>query len=178
MLNLETLRRKIEVSTGVAVLVVSAVVISRSLTTYMLERRPQKTGLGLRIGEALNHLDGYDFSQSTKTLVIVMNTGCEFCVDSIRFYNDIADRCKSTDHEIDVRAVFPDSVGDAQRFAKQHQLKVDLIPHVDPAVLKISAIPTVVLVDSNGRILNFWIGQLSPHDEEEIINTLDHSAQP
>jgi hypothetical protein len=172
MLNTETLRLKLEVSTGVAVLVVSGILLSTSLTTYMRERQPQKTGPGLRKGETLNRLEGYDFSQSTKTLVIVMNTDCESCVESIRFYNNVAYHCNSTDHEIDVRVVFPDPFDQAQRFVKQHQLKAEVIPQVDPTVLKVSVTPTVILVDSKGRILNFWIGQLSPKDEEEIINTL------
>src|SRR5437899_1105187 len=107
MLNAETLRRRLEVSTTIAVLAVSAIVLFTSLRTYFHGDRSLQARSGLRKGEVLSQLEGYHVSESAKTLIIALNTACEFCIESTPFYNHIAETCQNRKHEMQVKAVFP-----------------------------------------------------------------------
>jgi hypothetical protein len=39
--------------------------------------------------------------------------------------------------------------------------------------LKVSGTPTLLLLDSKGRVERAWIGQLNPQGEKELIATVE-----
>jgi|SRR5437660_811035 len=170
MLNAETLRRKLEVSTTIAVLSVSAIVLLTSLRTYFHRDRSLQTAPGLRKGEVLSQLENYHVSKSAKTLIIALNTACAFCVEGTPFYNQLAE--VSHKNQTQVISIFSNSVDDVRRFTQEHQLKTDSIAEADLNELKISATPALILVDSKGRVLDFWIGKLSEDDQQKVMKSI------
>lgn len=172
MLNVQTLRRTLEVLTTAIVFAVSVVVLSISLSTYFRGGARDIKRLGLRNGEVLGHLEDYQLRGSTKTLIVAIETTCEICTRSISFYKRLSEITQSEKPDTKVIAVFPDSNEQVKQFVQQQRLSIDVISYVDLKGLRISAVPTIVLVDSNGRVLNFWIGQLSEQDQEDIIKSL------
>jgi hypothetical protein len=39
--------------------------------------------------------------------------------------------------------------------------------------LKVTGTPTLLLLDSNGRVARAWVGQLTPQGEEELIAAVE-----
>jgi hypothetical protein len=51
------------------------------------------------------------------------------------------------------------------------------VPSVPLGTLKISGTPTVILADSSGRILQDWVGELTEHEQQQMLDTLQVPKQ-
>jgi len=59
-----------------------------------------------------------------------------------------------------------------KRYAEASRLNVESIFGVDFNLLELSALPSVILVDATGTILDFWIGKPSGDTAEQIFKYL------
>jgi thioredoxin-related protein len=100
-----------------------------------------------------------------------MNTGCRFCTDSIPFYNQMKAQ-QSILKGTRIVAIFPNSKDEVEKYARQRQLNIASVAEVDFQPLGIPATPSLILVDGNGKVLDFWIGKLSKEDEQQAINAI------
>jgi hypothetical protein len=66
-------------------------------------------------------------------------------------------------------AVFPNSKTDVEQYVRQNDLQIEAVPESTLGELNVAATPTVILVDASGRVLDFWIGKLSPNEEQQLI---------
>lgn len=172
MQNVEELKNKLEIATNLAVVCVSAAVLIVFLWTYVQTNRKPQLSPGLTKGETLTHLQHYEFSNATKTLVIAMNTECSFCAESIPFYNQVSEACRSGNVRTNIAAVFPNTANEVQEYVKRHSLRMDVVPAIDLNGLKVSATPTLILVDSTGKVLDFWVGKLSEENQREVMKRI------
>lgn len=79
----------LEVVTNVAILLAAtAFLTALSWGFFVRQRSPSATG-GFRKGEAAA-LPNVDYAGAPKTLVVVLNTRCRFCAESVPFYNSLA----------------------------------------------------------------------------------------
>ena len=69
-------------------------------------------------------------------------------------------------------AVFPDTANTVKEVVQSEGLGVHALAGVPLEKLKISATPTLLLVDRNGTVLNAWIGVLSPTGTRESSHPL------
>lgn len=164
----------LEVATNIAVLGVSSLVFVTLLWVYFHKAPRLESQPGLRKGETVDRtrLHNYDFGKSARTLLIVMNTECSFCTESIPFYNDIAESCQNPNNQTQATAVFPNSSDEVRRYVEKQKLREDALESVDLNTLQVSATPTLILIDRNGVVLNFWIGKLSEQDQQEVMKSI------
>ena len=57
-------------------------------------------------GDRLARLQGLDWSQHRRTLLLVLNTGCHFCQDGVPFYQKLIQARRHDTDGIDVVAVY------------------------------------------------------------------------
>jgi hypothetical protein len=69
-------------------------------------------------------------------------------------------------------AVFPEDLAAAQQFMSDEHLQVSSVQHVDLSMLGVNGTPTMFLVNSEGRIVRVWFGELSPDREKEVLRSL------
>lgn len=171
-MNRTKLKSYLEVATNVAVLMASLVVLSVYGLSYLAGKPKTVLTVGLQKGQTVRALPQHDFGSSSQTLIIAMNTECHFCTESVPFYNQVIETQQALDKPTRVIAIFPNTEEEVKRYTHQQRLKADTISGVNLSALNLSATPTVILVDSGGRVLDFWIGKLAENAEQQIIKSL------
>jgi hypothetical protein len=174
-MRVSKIKSLLEVVTNVAVLLAAVGVLSALSWGYFAQRSAPPVQNGFQRGQPVAKLPKVDYSGAPKTLLIAMNTGCHFCTESIPFYNGLVSSNPGTDKTTRVVAVFPNKEDEVRQYVRQHQLNLEAVAGVDFRALNVSATPTMILVDSNGKVLDFWVGKQSEDGERLIVKTINAS---
>lgn len=173
-MNKAAARNHLEVLTNVAVLLVAVCLLAVLALNYLGGQKPAPRIVeGLQKGQQLPTIPGVDYPDATSTLLIAMSTKCDYCTQSIPFYNQLADLKNNGKISLRAVALFPNSNGEVQRYARQYQLKIDHKSSIDFGQLRLAGTPTMILVDQNGRVVNFWVGALKPEAQQQFLNSLE-----
>jgi thioredoxin-related protein len=170
-MNESKLKHYLEISSSVAVLILAVIVITVFLWTYFGSNQSVKSQSGLRRGTNLTQLAGYDYNSSPQTLIIALSSKCGYCHESIPFYNKLAE-LQSGIKNVRTVAVFPNKEEGISSYVQEKQLKTNAVVVGDFRSLNIKSTPTVILVDKNGKILDFWSGKLTAETEQEVIKAI------
>jgi hypothetical protein len=104
----DRLTKYIEVSSNVAVLVVAMALLGAIISTSWLGRTGKaKFEDGLRKGQVLAHLPSIDYDAKPQTLVLVQSTTCNYCKESLPFYQRLLAEQQSAGQQTQLVAVFP-----------------------------------------------------------------------
>jgi thiol-disulfide isomerase/thioredoxin len=122
------------------------------------------------VGQTLAPLPGYSWSSYPKTLVIAIRKGCPYCDASMPFYRQLGEQEKSNVLRAHVLVVMPNDAASGSRFLSKDDVEVQGIFGQELEALNVSGTPTLLLLDSSGRIEREWVGQLSPRAEKEVMN--------
>jgi len=128
--------------------------------------------VGLQKGKVIPSLSNVGYHDSPKTLLIALNTKCQYCQENVPFYKKLVELRKANVNYSHLVAVFPNDESEIRQFLKQNHLNLDAAALVNLDSLGITATPALVLVDNNSKISDFWIGSLSVEQEEQVIQAL------
>lgn len=162
----------LEVATNIAVLLAAMAVLAALSWGYFSARNPPTLHGGLKRGEVVVGGPQIDFARSQQTLLIAMSTKCNYCTEGIPFYNQLARKEREMSKPTRMVAIFPDGDETVNNYAQQNGMEVATIVGVDFEKLKVSATPTMILVDEKGEILDFWIGKLPEDVQQEVVNSI------
>ena len=156
---------KLEATANVSVIVVALIIVYRMLMGNVgLPLIPRS----VVPGDRLARVSGMDWSRHKRTLVLALNSGCHYCDESASFYRTLVREQKGrgpTSDGLAIIAVFPNDADAVQRFLRNDQLALQSIASVPLAAWGVVATPTILLVDSNGRVDRSWLGVLTPQQE-------------
>jgi thioredoxin-related protein len=172
MRHSEKIKTYLEIATNIAVLLAAVTVLSLFAWNYYQGRQiAAQLQPGLQKGMTLDSLPGLSYSNSPRTLLIAMNTQCSYCAASVSFYNQLAavQKANSNTHVV---ALFPDSAAAVRTYVEQKQLSLETMGEIDLSKIRVAGTPTMILIDSTGKILDFWVGQLSADAEHRVIQSL------
>jgi thioredoxin-related protein len=112
-------------------------------------------------------LDGVDFSQSKKTLLLFFQRDCEVCQASLPFYRSLL---QESHLSTSVQFVFitPEAPVVAERFLKDQGISSITVLEGRHGILGVRSTPTLILTDSEAAVRGYWVGQLTPEGEAEI----------
>lgn len=161
------MKAKLEAIANVAVVVVALAVGYVVLGRYVSEYRARPVAAGDRLATISN----LDWKQHRHTLVLALNTGCHFCEQSVPFYQSLAERQEDGEIDLDLVAVFPNDPAQVQQFMSKESLRVRSVAAAPLEKLRVNATPTLILVDSDGRVERSWIGLLSPPEQLDFFKT-------
>ncbi len=118
-------------------------------------------GARLAIGDTTTSFD--------KTVVIALRQDCPYCEASAPFYKELlsAGTAKGTIHFI---VALP--LGNDTNYPAKLGLAITDIRLVEFSALHLSATPTLVALDRDGRVTNVWVGELSSKGQSEVLRTL------
>lgn len=175
MAETSKLKSRLEVATNISVLLVSLLVLTTYLWAYYASKAAPQPAAGLQRGKTIVQLPKDIFDESSKALLLALNTNCGYCTESVPFYNQLAkDQQVAGDPKI--TALFPNSASEVERFAQANGLKVKAISSVNFGGLNVSATPTLILVDRDGKIIDFWIGKLSEEGQQEVLRAIGNPS--
>lgn len=121
-----------------------------------------------REGARLLAPPGYAWRSHPATVVIALRSGCPYCKASMGLYGEIENLWIAQHWKIYPLVLFSDP-------ARQVDGRIRLmqrLANMDYPALGIASTPTVLLVDSSGRVLRKWAGQLRSPDDEQMLDAI------
>ena len=169
-MQIDRVRRVLEFVTGAVAFVALVFLCSYvAINQFKLHSTAHVVTQGLEKGQQLPRLSAIDYKTTRATMLIALDTECQHCIKALTFYKEIARTAKPN---LQILAVFPNGNGSVQEYAKRHELGFATQSSVDLSQLNILATPTLILLDNDGRIVDFWIGGGLPDSQSEIMRTL------
>lgn len=169
-------RKVIEVITNISILIVCGLICWTLITHKTFNLRTIFAGGGEEVhleGRSLPALPGYRWADHQKTLVLAIREGCHFCANSLPFYKRLADLEKSNTLHAHVLAVMPNDQNSAAKELQSGGVVVDGVFNQPLSSIQVSGTPTLLLLDTNGRVAKAWVGQLTPQGEKKLITAVE-----
>ena len=167
------MKRGLEVASTVATLLAGLLVLGGFLAGYLfpIQRNPQLT-IGLVVGHTLPALRSIKLDQSENTLVVAMATDYATCMEDLGFYRKLVGEKLDRERSFRLIALWREPERRVACFLGEGTRDLPFIANVDLGLLGITAVPTAVLLDNRGTILDFWIGKLSKDTQSQITRAI------
>lgn len=168
----------LEVATNAAVLLVALLILGRFAWLHIATQPVPNIEGGLRKGEAFSLLPGVDYGKNSRTLIIAMSSKCEHCSESIPFFRQLleANRVSPSSDLTRIVAIFPEAADEVSRYISEQKLNVNSIPGINYKALNLPGTPSAVLLDNEGKVLNFWIGKPTKNAEHEMLDAVTRKS--
>ncbi len=167
----------LDVTTNVVVVLFAIVAIGVLVKNYFAPG--VKNSITVVKGSAFPMIAGVDYKQAPRTLILALNVDCRYCSRSVPFYNSLAEARKENPGQFNIIAAFINTDTElVKSYAEEKQLSVQTIPGVDLDKLGVNMTPTIILVNSVGKVLDSWRGTLQSDGEREIFDALGLPYKP
>lgn len=166
------LKSFLDVATNVVVIVFAVVAIGVLVKNYFAPKGVT-TSVAVKKGSVFPDIAGVDYKISPRTLILALNVDCRYCTRSVPFYNSLAEARQKNPSQVNIVAAFinKDSAL-VKSYTDEKQLSVQAIVGVDFDKLGIHSTPTLILIDSSGKVLDTWSGELQQDGEREVFAAL------
>jgi len=168
-ISTKSLRRILEVSANVGIIVVAMILIGNFVSSkWRTKRDLEKLTAGAKVS-----LAGVKWEDGT-TLVLALQKGCRYCDESAPFYRRLWQQRSGSEPRM--IAVVPGDTTDVARYLDDLGVVVDSIVNASLSDIHVTSTPTVFLVDRSGRVSDVWIGKLDANQRRRTrpANTSIH----
>ncbi len=124
--------------------------------------------MALSVGERFPLAD-IPFAKRKRTILLAIAPVCRFSVAEMAFHEAL--QRAAARNGFDTYLLVPDFVP-ARTFAMLHGLDPAHVRTVNYRALGIPATPTLIIVGRTGRIVQQWIGAISPHLQRRLLESL------
>jgi hypothetical protein len=118
-------------------------------------------------------INGVDWGANKATLVMALSVGCHWCAESASFYRDLL-RGREPNSPKAI-AVLPQAVDASSAYLHSMGIEVIAVKQSDLSKIGVSGTPTLILVDSDGKIQQSWSGWVPPASQGEIFAAMRSS---
>jgi hypothetical protein len=169
-----SMKSSLESATNVALVVTCGVFIWFMVANRIRHETSPTLGMESALkGKFIPSLSDYQWSANPETLVLGVRDGCHFCQASMPFYRLLSEAERAGKLHAHLLAVMPDppEVG----VLDMHSGGVDVrgVFNHPLSELHVDVTPTLLLVDSQGKIERAWVGQLSDSQQKTVLNALE-----
>jgi hypothetical protein len=175
MKSVANLKSILENTTNAALLVMCTLLAWLFLTHHDLlltGRQGPAPEVQALLGKTLPPLPDHDWKRQDQTLVMAIRQGCSFCEASIPFYRRLSDLRKADRIRARLLAVMPDPAAAASSQLQAGGVDVEGAFQQPLRSLYVSATPTLLLVNAEGKVVRAWVGQLTPQQESEVVSAV------
>jgi thiol-disulfide isomerase/thioredoxin len=120
-----------------------------------------------------SRVQGVNWAESRRTVVLVLSTQCHFCSDSAPFYRRLAQAARN---KVKVVALLPQTAAQARQYLRGEGVAVDEVRQVSLESLGVRGTPTLLLVDGAGVVQEQWVGRLQSNQEAQVLSALNGSS--
>lgn len=173
---MSNLYKRTELLANVSIIVVALLLGGVVVKRYLLPGAPPPADGGAanesRVKPGMDvPLEGFDWSGSERTLVLVLSNDCRYCTESAPFYRRLAQQ-RAEGGKARLVAVLPQPVGEARQYLGGLEVKVDEVKQLRPNQLGVNGTPTLILADNSGKVIDVWVGKLPAERETDVIARL------
>ena len=174
----KTLKAILDVTTNIVVVLFAVVAIAVLVKSYFAPHGVN-TSVDIKKGSAFPVIAGADYKQAPRTLILALNVDCRYCSRSVPFYNSLAKARQENAGQFNIIAAFINKEAElVKSYVEEKQLSVPTIAGVDLDKLGVHMTPTIILVDSAGKVLDSWRGALQADGEREVFGALGLPYKP
>lgn len=113
---------------------------------------------------------GINWTDKKQTVVLYLSTTCRYCNESVPFYQRLVQEKSKKGFEI--VAILSQNPEESKNYLKTHDLNVPQVFSTSLASLGVTSTPTILLVNQEGIVSDFWRGKLQPDKEAEVLAKL------
>jgi hypothetical protein len=163
--------------TAAAAMAVSFLLLAGAATrSFVLSRRPDPATVPLvKIGEAVK-LPGVSPGTARLTFVIVMSSGCTYCLHDLPLYRRLSAARSASGGMLHLVAVLPEKASTAAEFLRSSGVATDNLLSLAPLDVGARMVPTLLLLDENGKLRRYWVGEMGQEREREVLEALTASC--
>lgn len=161
--------RYIEVSANVAIVVVAVLLVFTLGKRYLFPPAPAPAPKEIVAGSTVS-VPNFDWSQSNRTLLLVLQKDCRYCTESAPFYRTLVSTAPGKATKL--LAVLPQEESVAREYLKSLDVQINDVRQSSLGSLHVRGTPTLILVDSNGKVIKSWVGKLPDGGEKEVLSSL------
>ena len=173
-----TFRKYLDLATTVLVvgvfLAIAAIYVNGKFFKKQLDPVGSTVPKDLRIADALP----LEYKTHSRTLIFALDKDCVYCERSVGFYKRLLDLQATHAGNTQFMAVLPNDAWEAKQYLQKEGL--ERLPHLANIrldQLKITTLPTLILVDRLGRVLQSWSGQLDAERQEQVKEAITNRTQ-
>jgi thioredoxin-related protein len=140
------IRRSVEIAANVAIILVAIVIVGSFVSSRF---RPKQTLTSPPVGSTVS-LSRVNWEKNGTTLLMVLQEGCRYCDESAPFYRSLHDQ--RSGQQPRMVAVIPGEKAETVRYLSDHGVLADDVINTSLDNIKVSATPTLLLVDQSGQV--------------------------
>lgn len=166
------IKRILDIAVSVSLICVSIAIIAVAIR-YLRESHAGRSGQvqeSLKKGQLLELTSLRQQYPKGKLLLIALQSGCRFCKESIPLYKDLLSESNSINAKIVF--VFSEPLSNAKAYIAEHGLTGAEYRQADFGSIHVEGTPTVILVDDQNRVMNYWIGKLQTGEIADLDKAL------
>ena len=127
----------------------------------------------LRIADALQ----VEYKTHSRTLILVLDKDCVYCERSAGFYKQLLDAQPKGATSTQLIAALPNDNWEAKQYLRKEGLEhLPFVSNIKLNQLKITALPTLVLIDRMGAVLESWSGQLDEERQGQVFEAIKNRS--
>jgi len=174
-MNANNFKRYLDTITTVLVVVlfltISAVFLYGKFYKKQIDPEGSTVSKDLRIADAL-HLEYKTYS---RTLILALDKDCVYCERSVEFYKQLIDVQAKRATTTQLVAALPNDNWETKQYLRKQGLEqLPFVSNVKLNELKITALPTLILVDRMGAVLESWSGQLDSERQGQVLEAIEN----
>ena len=154
---------------NIAILLV-AIVLSAFLVRKFFFQPAQNSNYQIA-PEARLHINGVNWADSERTVLVALGKECKYCSASAEFYRRLVAGIGSQTNTRLI-ALFSEKESEAESYLKQLDVPMRELRYVSLSSLGIKSVPTVAILDQNGVVTDLWVWKLSPLKEAALMSRL------
>ena len=170
---MNTIYKKAELLANIAIIVVAILLCFVVAKRFVLSPKESNSAAEFKevsAGEKIS-LPDVDWTNSDKTLLVVIEKGCHFCSDSAAFYRRLVQETTGRKN-VKLVAVFPHGVDQGKEYLNGLGVQITELRQASFNSIKVRGTPTLILVNNAGVVTDTWLGQLPPDKESELLSRL------
>lgn len=125
-------------------------------------------------GTPVGQIDGVRFDTAALTIALVLHTDCQFCLDSIPFYQKLS--ATRRPGRVQIVALSHESIDTFSLYLKRRGIVVDAVAHIAGPELPSDGTPTLAIINAAGRVRRTWLGRLSADQEKEVMSVVSTTS--
>jgi thioredoxin-related protein len=177
-MNSTTFRKYLDLATTVLVvglfLTITAIYVNGKFFKKQIDPVGSTIPKDLRIADALP----LEYKTHSRTLILALDKDCVYCERSVGFYKRLLDLQATNAGNTQFMAVLPNDAWEAKQYLQKEGL--ERLPHLANIrldQLKITTLPTLILVDRLGRVLQSWSGLLDDKRQQQVEEAITNRTQ-
>lgn len=115
-------------------------------------------------------LEGVNWKKKKQTVVLYLSTTCRYCNESVPFYQRLIK--EKSEQGFEIVAILSQNPEEAKSYLKTHDLNLSQVFSSSLSSLGVTSTPTLLLVNQDGVVSDFWRGKLNPDKEAEVLAKL------